>query len=149
MRTSPVMHNENGSITVLALLLLVLLTMIGLAGTTTTSTDTQISRNEKDFELAFFASEAATAYVAATPSLYGTANTTVGEGLDIGTQTLATTQSFDGTVSYLGSSAPPRGSGYAVGTFQAHKYRIDCTGYGPTNSNASSELEVGFYRIGF
>ena len=52
-----------------------------------------------------------------------------------------------GKVEYLGFSAPTRGSGTQVGTFKMHKYRMTCRGYGP--SNAESQVEAGFYRIGF
>jgi hypothetical protein len=60
---------------------------------------------------------------------------------------LGSTQSFNGSVEYLGFSAPLRGSGNQVGTFKMHKYKMTCRGYGP--SNAESKVEAGFYRIGF
>ena len=60
---------------------------------------------------------------------------------------LSTTQSFGGNVEYIGFSAAHRGSGTQVGTFKAHNYKMTCKGYGP--SNAESQIDAGFYRIGF
>jgi hypothetical protein len=56
-------------------------------------------------------------------------------------------ESFKGDVAYIGSGATPRGSGFEVGKFSSHRYRITTTGYGPRNSK--SEIETGFYRVGF
>jgi hypothetical protein len=110
--------------------------------------------NERLYNIAFYAAEAGTAFVAESPSFYGSENITVGGSLsfpndDDPTETYAmsSTQSFNGEVEYLGHSAPPRGSGYDAEKFKAHRYKMTCSGYGPSNS--ISQIEIGFYRIGF
>jgi hypothetical protein len=147
-------NNEQGSVLVVSLILLVLLTTIGISASRTTSIELQIAGNEKAHKQAFYTAEAARGYVTQTPSLYGTDNITVGgmiyfpDNADSSQkQTLSASQSFNGSVEYLGSFKMPRGSGFEAGKFKAHKYKGECTGYGP--SNAQSNVGAGFYRVGF
>ena len=146
--------NEEGSVMVVAILILALLTIIGIAAMSTTNVELKISGNEKSYKMALYAAEAARGYVAKTPELYGPDNITLGEEINFPDENdplevvqLSSTQSFGGTVEYLGFSAPPRGSGTQVGTFKAHKYKMTCEGYGP--AKAESQVEAGFYRMGF
>ena len=146
--------NEVGSVLVVALVILVLLTIIGIAAMSTTNVELKISGNEKFYKLALYAAEAARGFVTKTPELYGPDNITLGAGLNFPDDNdpsvvvqLSSSQSFSGTVEYFGFSSPPRGSGTQIGTFKAHKYKMTCKGYGP--SNAESQIEAGFYRIGF
>ena len=156
------MDNENGSVTVLAVVLLMLLTLLGMAATTTSNIEVQIAGNEMRSKLAFYAAESATAYVAWKPDLYGPDNITPGTahyfpnnavpyvGITSGlptAQPINATQSFNGEVEYSSSSSPPRGSGYSVGTFRAHQYKMICNGY--SSNNTVKDIVVGFYRIGF
>ena len=156
------MDNENGSVTVLAVVLLMLLTLLGMAATTTSNIEVQIAGNEMRSKLAFYAAESATAYVAWKPDLYGPDNITPGTahyfpnnavpyvGITAGlpaAQPINATQSFNGEVEYDSSSSPPRGSGYSVGTFRAHQYKMICNGY--SSNNTVKDIVVGFYRIGF
>jgi hypothetical protein len=146
--------NEDGSVMVVAILILALLTIIGIAAMSTTNVELKISGNEKSYKMALYAAEAARGYVEKTPELYGPDNMTLGQGLNFPDENdplvvvqLSSKQSFGGTVEYLGFSAPPRGSGTQVGTFKAHKYKMTCEGYGP--ARAESQIEAGFYRMGF
>ena len=146
--------NEAGSVMVVAILILALLTIIGIAAMSTTNVELKISGNEKSYKMALYAAEAARGYVVKTPELYGPDNMTLGEEINFPDENdplevvrLSSTQSFGGTVEYLGFSAPPRGSGTQVGTFKAHKYKMTCKGYGP--AKAESQVEAGFYRMGF
>ena len=146
--------NEDGSVMVVAVLILVLLTIIGIAAMSTTNVELKISGNEKSYKMALYAAEAARGYVAKTPELYAPDKTTQGEEINfpvkddpLAVVQLSSKQSFGGTVEYLGFSAPPRGSGTQVGTFKAHKYKMTCKGYGP--AKAESQIEAGFYRMGF
>jgi hypothetical protein len=148
------LRNEEGSVLVLALIMLMLLTLLGVSATRTSSIEIQIVENEKSHKIAFYAAEAARAYVAMSTDLYGPDNITVGEYINFPNDEdpstkheLGSTQSFNGDVEYLGSSAPPRGSGYEVGEFKAHRYKMTCYGY--AQSNSESRIESGFYRIGF
>ena len=148
------LRDEKGSVTVLSLVLLVLLTVIGISAGTTSEIETRIAGNDKAHKAAFYAAEAARGYAAKDPNLYGTDNITVAGSRYFPNNAdpseeypLGPKQSFRGDVQYLGPSPPPRGSGFAVGTFRAHNYEMTCRGFGP--SNAESPLEAGFYRIGF
>jgi hypothetical protein len=158
------LENEKGSVTVLAVILLVLLTLLGMAALSTSSIETQIAGNELRYKLAFYAAESATAYVAWSPDLYGPDNITAGTPHYFPNPSsspyvpiiaapfpdpsiINATQSFDGEVEYDSSASTPRGLGYSVGTFRAHVYRMVCNGY--SSNNASENIVVGFYRIGF
>ena len=159
------LNNEEGTILVVALLILVLLTIIGIAATTTTDIETQIAGNERNQKIAFYAAEAARDYVPRSTKLYGGDNldgtvlhyypnnsdpydvTAVDASAryDINTNPISF---FQGSfIQYNGVSEAPRGSGYEAEDFQAHNYRMVCHGFGPTN--ARSDIEAGFYRIGF
>ena len=147
-------RNEEGSVLVVSLLILMLLTIIGIAAMNTSNVELKISGNEKVYKMALYAAEAARGYVAKQSELYGSDNTTMGETRNFPVDDdpsarfhLGSTQSFNGNVEYLGFSAPLRGSGNQAGTFKMHKYKMTCNGYGP--SNAESQVEAGFYRIGF
>ncbi|MEE9611437.1 MAG: PilX N-terminal domain-containing pilus assembly protein [Desulfatiglandales bacterium] len=146
--------NEQGSVLVVSLVLLVFLTIIGLSASTTAEIETRIAGNDKAHKVAFYAAEAARGYAAIRSILYGTNNITVGGLLYFPNNadpsqkyTLDSKQSFWGEVEYQGSSAAPRGSGFEVGKFKAHNYKMTCSGFGP--SRAESQVEAGFYRIGF
>ena len=159
------LKNEKGSVTVLAVVLLMLLTLLGMAVISTSSIETQIAGNEMRHNLAFYAAESAAGYVAWSPDLYGPdnldptsphffPNTTSGASYVQNTTQqppqnvdAAGTQRFEGFVTYASPSSLPRGSGYSVGTFRAHQYIMTCNGY--SSNNASQNLIIGFFRIGF
>lgn len=156
------LRNEDGSAIVLALMILVLLTIIGISASNTTNTEVQIASNDKFHKITFYAAEAARAYVTANIALYGPDNITPSSPhyfpnnsdpyVQITSEpsepySLNSVQSFTGFVEYTGFSAPPRGSGFEVGKFKAHRYEMTCNGYGPRN--AESRVQAGFYRIGF
>ncbi len=154
MKEKCLLRNEDGSVLVIALIMIVLLTLLGISATTTSQIEIQITENERSHEIAFYAAEAAGAYVVGSPELYGPDNITVGGYIDFPDNEdpsakfpLGSTKSFNGDVEYLGSSAPPRGSGSAVGKFKSHNYRMTCNGY--RSPNSESQIQAGFYRIGF
>jgi hypothetical protein len=139
---------------IVSLLTLALLTLIGVAATTTTTSDMHVAGNEKSYKLAFYAAEAARGYVAASPALYGPNNITIGgkiyfpnNGNPSEEYSLGASQSFNGDVEYIGATPPPRGSGFQVGKFKAHRYAMTISGHAILD--AESEIEAGFYRIGF
>ena len=146
--------DERGSTLVVGLLVLVLLSFMGIAATSTSSLELQIAGNEKAFQIAFYSAEAARGYVARKKDLYHSDNITVDQTLSFPNRdnpsqrySLSAHGEFNGEVGYLGAWAPPRGSGFEVGKFKAHRYRMNCLGRGP--ANAQCEIEAGFYRIGF
>ncbi len=155
MKEKCLLKNEDGSVLVLALVMLVLLTVLGISATTTTEIEIRIAENERSHKTAFYAAETAGAYAAGTRrDLYGSDNIDLDDpqyfpNNDDSSEkyALSSTLSFNGDVEYQGFTAPPRGSGYEAGKFKAHRYRMTCSGYGPSNS--VSNIEIGFYRIGF
>ena len=146
--------NEQGTVLVIAILMLLLITVLGIALLNTTTAYVKIVGNEKIHKISFYAAEASRSYVAASPALYGTDNITVSGSLAFPNDAdpsqkfaLDSKQSFNGSVEYLGSTVPPRGSGYGAGKYKAHRYMMACTGFAPLNTQ--TQVEAGFYRIGF
>jgi hypothetical protein len=146
--------NEYGAVLVVALIMLVIITAIGIAATRTSETELQIASNGVLYETAFYAAEAGIAYVAENHKLYGPDNITVGLSKYFPNDSdhserypLSSTQSFNGNVEHIGFSVPPRGSGYDAEKFKAYKYQMISNGLGPLN--AQSQIDLGFYRIGF
>ncbi len=153
-KASSALASERGSVLVVGLLILVTVTIIGIAATRTTEVGLQIAGNEKSHRKAFYAAEASRGWVARKKTIYGAANIVQNQGLSFPDPDnpaevleLDSTARFNGVVDYLGATAPPRGSGYEVGKFKAHRYRMTCLGKGPASSE--SRIEAGFYRIGF
>lgn len=161
------LREEKGSALVLVLIILAVVTIIGISSINTTTTELSIAGNDRIYKIAFYAAEAARAYVPANTNLYHENNITIGgylnfpaaDGLDNdGDGTVDETDelfvlgvnnsSFKGSVEYVRVSEPPRGSGYEANKFKAHNYEITSNGiYGP--GNAEIVIESGFYRIGF
>ena len=162
MKEKHLLENEKGSIIVLAVIMLFLLTMFGIAATTTSSIEVQIAGNELRHKLAFYAAETSKVWVIMNSDLYGSQNITTGtqhffpndtdpyvpdtSGLPA-PEELNSNQSFNGSVGFNSSGDPPRGSGYEAGEYQAHRYIMTCNGY--SSQNTTTQIEVGFYRIGF
>lgn len=149
-------NNEDGFVIVAGLMVLALITIIGVMAVRTSNTDIEISTNTQIYNRSFYAAEAAKAFVMNNTDLYGSNNITAGTPVAFPdaadpTQTRriisGSQETFNGEVEYLNSAVPPRGSGFQVGKFKAHFYRMTCNGNGPRN--AITRIEAGFYRIGF
>jgi hypothetical protein len=146
--------NETGFVTGLMLIMLTTFTVVGLSAIMISLTERRIASNDQYTKTAFYGAEAARGYVPIQSDLYGADNIVENETLNFPNNSdtsektvLGPNQEFNGDVMFIGSSIPPRGSGYEIGTFRAHKYQMTCNGYGPKNSQ--SQVEAGFYRIGF
>lgn len=164
-KVTNILKQESGFVLVTALVIMLLLIVIGISSTTTTSIGLQISGNERRHNMAFYAAEASRAHVQADSDLYGSKNVILNQGFNFPddspypasaqsatTEPLGADQSFRGNVVYKGSSTSRlRGSGFGVGSYKAHEYSMTCTGYkgDPPNDDAESQVEAGFYRIGF
>jgi hypothetical protein len=147
-------HNEDGYMIVAVLMILSILTVIATAGTNNSITEQRSATNEQIHELSFYAADTGRAYVIEHVNLYHDENITVGESMAFPDNdnpavsfSMGSLESFKGDVEYMGSGATPRGSGFEVGKFSSHRYQITTTGFGPRNTK--SEIETGFYRIGF
>ena len=156
MKTNiPLPDNENGSVMFLVVIMLAVVTIIGIFSINTSTTELNIARNDKLFNMAFYAAEAARGYVPPHTELYSGDNVTVGatpltfSSGGTGNFSLSANDSqFDGGVAYVGSSESPRGSGYEASKFKAHRYEMTCRGRDETG-NSEITVESGFYRIGF
>ena len=148
------LNNEEGYMIVVVLMILSILTVIATAGTNNSITEQRSATNEQIHELSFYAADTGKAYVIEHVDLYHDENITVGGSIAFPDKdnptvlfSMGSLESFKGDVEYIGSGLTPRGSGFEVGKFFSHRYRITTTGFGPRNSK--SEIETGFYRIGF
>ncbi|MGD8990981.1 MAG: pilus assembly PilX N-terminal domain-containing protein [Desulfobacterales bacterium] len=146
--------NEDGYMIVAVLIILSILTVIATAGTNNSITEQRSATNEQIHELSFYAADTGRTYVIEHADLYHDDNITIGGSIAFPDNDNPATQfavgsleSFNGHVEYMGPAVPPRGSGFEVGHFFSHRYCITSTGFGPRN--AKSEIETGFYRIGF
>ncbi len=147
-------NNEDGYIMVTVLMILSILTVIATAGTNNSITEQRSATNGQIYELSFYAADTGRTYVMEHSDLYHEENITVGGFLAFPDKDNPTVQfsvspleSFNGQVECIASGHPPRGSGFEVGKFVSHRYRINSTGSGPRSS--TSEIEAGFYRVGF
>ena len=148
------LENENGYMIVVMIMILSVLSVIATAGTNKSITERRSATNEQIHQLSFYAADTGRTYVVKNSDLYHDDNITIGEGLAFPDNDNPSTQfsvgsheSFNGDVEYLGSAPPPRGSGFEIGRFVAHRYQLTSRGFGPQRSN--SEIEAGFFRIGF
>jgi hypothetical protein len=148
------LDNENGYMIVVMIMILSVLSVIATAGTNNSITERRSATNEQIHQLSFYAADTGRTYVVKHSDLYHDDNITLGEALAFpdndnpsSQYAVGSQESFNGDVEYLGSAPPPRGSGFEVGKFRAHRYELTSKGFGPRSSN--SEVEAGFYRIGF
>jgi hypothetical protein len=148
------LNNENGYMMVVVMMVLSIITVIATAGTNNSITEQKSATNEQIHELSFYAADTGRSYVIGNADLYHESNVTVGQSLSFPDDgdpdvkfSITSTESFNGTVAYLGSGPVPRGSGFEVGNFMSHRYQITTTGFGPRSSR--SQVEAGFYRVGF
>jgi hypothetical protein len=149
-------NDQKGMVTAVCLMILLLVTILGVMSVRTSTDDLQITVNNQIYTKSFYAAEAAKAYVRNNSDLYGSQNIITGSPVHFPDSSdpqttypvaFGANESFNGEVEYLQSSVPPRGSGFQVGKFRAHIYRMNCQGHGPRDS--VSRIEAGFYRIGF
>jgi hypothetical protein len=148
------LKDEKGLVLAITMMILGIFTILGVSAIVFSSTEMHVATNEKFHKIAFYGAEAGRGFVPKNTDLYGMDNVIEGQSLSFPNnadasekQSLSSYQSFNGEVQYNGHSAPPRGSGYEVGTFSAHEYQMTCNGYGPYTTR--SQIEAGFYRIGF
>ena len=148
------LDNENGYMIVVVIMVLSVLSVIATAGTNNSITERRSATNEQIHQLSFYAADTGRTYVYKNADLYHEDNITIGESLAFpdddnpsAQYTIGSQEACNGVVAYRGSGPPPRGSGFGVGAFRAHRYGMAIEGFGPRSS--SSEIEAGFYRIGF
>ena len=149
MRASETLKDQKGAILVIAVVILMILSIIGVYAVRSSTIEIKISGQKKFYDTAFNAAEAGIDYVRADNPFGGIDSTNPSANFD---SSSCSDLNFSGTVSYIGNSPPPVGSGTGqrVG-FQAHYHLIDSTGTDAPLAliNASVNLETEGYRIGF
>ena len=141
------LNSEQGAALLIAVLILLILTVLGVYAVTTSTLETKITGFHKWHVEAFYAADAGIHYTLATYP-YGS--------VDFVNPTWPAAPPFhhnnpecDITVTYLGNTAPPVGSGTGVRAgFRAHHYRTNSVGSDSVGIS-SSTVEMWGYRIGF
>jgi len=134
--------NEDGMALVITLILLFLMAMLGTTLFSVSTTEIKISRNNKFRTEAFYAAERGNEYAHSDPNIYATIGTgsvnipLTGVSLQSGLSTAS------GTVSYLTTGNPPRGSGVDISDFKANYFLVEITGTGPGNSSLPIESNL-------
>jgi Tfp pilus assembly protein PilX len=136
-------RSQEGAALLIAVLILLILTVLGVYAVTTSTLETKITGFHKWHVEAFYAADAGIHYTLATYP-YG--------GMYSGNPTWSfhhDDPDCDITATYLGSTAPPVGSGTGVRAgFKAHHYRTNSVG-SDSVAIASSTVDMWGYRIGF
>lgn len=139
------LQSQEGAALIIAVLILLVLTVIGIYAVTTSTLDTKITGFHKWHVEAFYAADAGLYYTLAT-NPYGNV-----DYVDP-TWSFSNTQPpiFAVTVTYLGNTPPPVGSGTGVRAgFRRHMYRTNSVGSVSAGVNASSTVDMWGYRTGF
>jgi Tfp pilus assembly protein PilX len=148
MKPCGMLKDQKGAVLVIAVVMLLILSIIGIYAVGSSTIEIKISGQKKFHDAAFNAADAGIDYVRAD-NPFGTIDSTNPQNFD---SSSCPDINFSGTVSYLGNSPPPTGSGTGqrVG-FQAHYHLIDSIGTDTlvALSNASVNLQAEGYRIGF
>jgi hypothetical protein len=149
MKPSGTLKDQKGAVLIIAVVMLLILSIIGIYAVGSSTIEIKISGQKKFYDAAFNAADAGIDYVRAD-NPFGTIDSA--NPSDPFDSSSCTDINFSGTVSYLGNSPPPTGSGTGqrVG-FQAHYHLIDSTGTDApvALSNARVNLQAEGYRIGF
>ncbi len=136
------LKDERGTALVLVMVILLLMGVLGSMMMSTSTPEIQIARNLRLHEEAFYAAERAVEYGMADANIY----TTIGTGsVDIplsGVSLAVGSTDASGTVRYLTTGPPPKGSGVDVTKFKANYYEINVTGTAPGNSRVNLETTV-------
>ncbi|MCC6502144.1 MAG: hypothetical protein IT362_03280 [Deltaproteobacteria bacterium] len=145
MKRANIIRDEKGMALVLALIVLLLMSILGTMMFANSSSESQASRNYRVKQDAFYAAERAIEYARSDVNIYSV----IGSGsVNIPLTSISLqsgTSDASGTVAYLSSGNPPRGSGMDATEFQANYFAIAATGTGPVNSR--TEVETNVARI--
>lgn len=168
METQPFLENENGSALIIALLLLAIMSVLGTILMSTATTEIQLSGNYRNTQESFYTADRTIDYSMQSASggagvvdLYLDQNTTVAtspvhrtliamgqsdlESIDEngdGTRDVSITTDDRNSVAYIGSGAPPVGSGSDASLFLARNYAINAVGIFPLNVTNPSRTEL-------
>lgn len=144
-RAMTICKDEKGMALVITLLVMFLMAIMGTTLFSVSTTEMKISRNNRFSSETFYAAERGNEYAQTDPAIYttvGTASVSVpltGISLQVG-QTDAS-----GTVSYMATGNPPRGSGVDISDFKANYFLVEITGTG--SGNATERIESNVAKI--
>lgn len=148
MKPYGTIRDQKGAVLVIAIVMLLILSVIGIYAMGSSVIEIKIAGQKKFYNAAFNDADGGVQYVRVRNE-FGT----MGPGsADIAYAAPSGTDfHFTSSVSYLGSSPPPVGSGTGLRGFKAHYHRIQSTGRDApvAISNSSVNLEMEGYRIGF
>lgn len=149
MKPYGTIRDEKGAVLVIAIVMLLILSIIGIYAMGSSINEIKISGQKKYYDTAFNDADGGVHFVRAS-NQFGT----MGPGsADIPYSAPSGTDfNFTATLSYLGNSPPPAGTGTGQRAgFKAHYHQIRSTGYDApvAVANASVNLEAEGYRIGF
>jgi type IV pilus assembly protein PilX len=143
------LRDQRGAVLVIAIVMLLILSVIGIYAMGSSIIEVKISGQKKFYDAAFNDADGGVQFVRASNQF----GTMASGSADITYSAPSNTGfNFTATLSYLGNSPPPVGTGTGQRAgFKAHYHRIQSTGRDTpfAISNSSVALEVEGYRIGF
>jgi len=165
-KKSNILNNESGSTILLAVIFLFLASVLGISITNTSTMEIKIAGVYKISKMVFHAADSGIHYVAVNPDLYDSNNLDPTNGVDFPDPAnpgpplnfpdpnnpakpyypITRELNFGGSVTYVGKSQMPVGSGFSAGAIFAIRYEIQSTGR--SNTGPNNEIHAGFYRIG-
>lgn len=145
MLRKDVFDNEKGMALVIVLIFMFILGILGTAIITTSTTELKMSGNHKFRKEAFFATERGLEYGEADAAIYATIGTGTAAIPQTGVSLAVGNSNVTGTVSYVASGNPPRGSGTDATQFEGRYYIVDVTG--TSSNNASVRVESSVARL--
>ena len=143
-------HNEQGSITVIALMLLVVLTLLGITISRTSTIDVRIAGNEIDYKQYFYVAEGGINREAAEVGAGNYAVLNINNfPNELANETAHTPrhnvdgENYNFSLDYLGFFLPPQG--YSVVHFSRYDYGVEALG-----DPAASKIRVAsrYFKIG-
>jgi len=140
-----IFNNEKGMALVITLILMFIMTILGTTLFSVTTTEVKISRNTNFGNQAFYAAERADQYAQTDANIYATIGTGTLNIPLTGVSLQSGQSNATGTVSFLASGNPPRGSGVDANDFKANYFVVDVTG--TSSGNASKWLESNVAKI--
>jgi Tfp pilus assembly protein PilX len=137
--------NENGMALVIVLLFMFILGILGTSILNTSTTELKMSGNHRFRKEAFFATERGQEYAGADALLYATIGTGTVTIPRTGVSLAVGNSNVSGTMGYVSSGNPPRGSGADATQFEGRYYMVDVTG--TSSNNASVRVESSIARL--
>lgn len=158
-------NNEHGSALIISILLLAVMSVLGIVVMSTSTTEIQLSGNYRNSQESFYAADRTIEYAMQSASdssdivdLYNDQNNSImGNPLhrDLITNGQSSLEPSNvnalddrNSVTYIGNTAPPVGSGYEV-SMTARNYVVDTVGVFPANADnpSRSELRTHYMKI--